>query len=80
MFYGSRHKVLYIVRWFDNKPTTLVSTYVAIEPKSIATQWDKASKQYISIPRPNIVDIYNKHMGGVDLLDMLIALYRTPIK
>ncbi|CAF4312456.1 unnamed protein product, partial [Rotaria magnacalcarata] len=26
--------------------------------------------------RPNIVKAYNQHMGGVDLIDMLISLYR----
>lgn len=29
---------------------------------------------------PNIVKHYNAHMGGVDLADMLVALYRTEMK
>ncbi|MBN3313128.1 HORM1 protein, partial [Atractosteus spatula] len=34
----------------------------------------------ISVPCPQIVAEYNHHMGGMDLADMMIALYRTPAK
>lgn len=32
------------------------------------------------VPYPKIVEEYNTHMGGVDLADMFIALYRTNMK
>ncbi|KAL3217213.1 hypothetical protein MRX96_006114 [Rhipicephalus microplus] len=34
----------------------------------------------VSIPRPAIVGIYNECMGGVDLMDMLVALYRIHVR
>ena len=37
-------------------------------------------KEFIDIPRPLIVQEYNKHMGGVDLCDMLMALYRIKLQ
>ena len=36
----------------------------------------KKDKEFVHIDRPKIVEIYNAHMGGVDLCDMLLSLYR----
>ncbi|KAE8291360.1 hypothetical protein D5F01_LYC10959 [Larimichthys crocea] len=42
--------------------------------------YSKEEKKKISVPCPKIVTEYNTHMEGVDLADMIIALYRTPAK
>lgn len=34
----------------------------------------------VPVSYPNIVKEYNAHMGGVDLADMFVALYRTGLK
>lgn len=65
-----------IVRWFDNKAVNLISSFVGIEPVGNVKRWDRKSKTHIMVPRPAIVEAYNKFMGGVDLLDMLSALYK----
>lgn len=65
-----------IVRWFDNKAVNLLSSYVGIEPTGSVKRWDRKTKTHIMVPRPAIVEAYNKFMGGVDLLDMLSALYK----
>lgn len=69
-----------IVKWFDNKPVTLVSSYVDAYPIDKVKRFHKESKGRIDVPCPQIVRHYNRHMGGVDLADMLIALYRTNMK
>ncbi|XP_056229119.1 piggyBac transposable element-derived protein 3-like [Seriola aureovittata] len=71
---------LWAVKWFDNCPVTLLSTFVGANPTTEVQRWDKKKKEMIRVPRPNIVSVYNKSMGGVDLLDSLIALYRTKIR
>uniref|UniRef100_A0A671TTC3 PiggyBac transposable element-derived protein domain-containing protein n=1 Tax=Sparus aurata TaxID=8175 RepID=A0A671TTC3_SPAAU len=71
---------LFAVKWFDNRPVTLLSTFVAAKPTTQVLRWDKKKKEVVHVSRPNVVAVYNKSMGGVDLLDSLIALYRTKIR
>ncbi|XP_036963569.1 piggyBac transposable element-derived protein 3-like [Acanthopagrus latus] len=69
-----------IVRWCDNKAVNLVSSFVGITPQSEVKRWDRKTKNYLMVPRPGIVETYNRFMGGVDLLDMLSALYKYSLK
>ena len=45
-----------------------------MDPKNTVQRWDKATTSKNPIPCPQIVIVYNKSMGGVDLADM-ISLY-----
>ncbi|XP_076036256.1 uncharacterized protein LOC143022126 isoform X1 [Oratosquilla oratoria] len=69
-----------VLKWFDTKCVTFVSTYAAGEPYGIVERWNKKDKQYDEVPCPNVVLEYNKFMGGVDLLDGLVAYYRIKLK
>lgn len=70
--------VQHSVKWFDNRPVILLSTFAAATPTSNVEWWDKR-KEVITVTRPNIIQLYNESTGGVDLMDSLIALYRTKI-
>jgi len=52
--------------WRDNKVVTLLSTFVEIDPMSKVKRFSKTDNKSIEIDCPNIVNVYNKHMGGVD--------------
>ena len=67
-------------RWFDNKSVQLVSTYSSPATFGTVKRWNQSSKRHIMVPRPEIVKGYNSAMGGVDLTEMLIALYRSSVK
>lgn len=65
------------VRWFDSKSVQLLSTCVADEPMGTCERWSSKDKKIVQVPRPAIVALYNRHMGGVDLSDMLMELYKV---
>lgn len=66
-----------ITRWYDNGPVHVASTFAGIEPVGEAKRWSRKEGRYVIIPRPYAISIYNTHMGGVDLTDSLIGLYRN---
>ena len=64
-----------ILKWFDNSVVQLTSNYGRIEPMDQIERWDKTAGEKKNADYPQIVKAYNKSMRGVDLADMLIALY-----
>ena len=69
-----------VVSWYDNKIVSLPSNFVGSEPVTEVKWFSKAMKETIKIKCPNLVQEYNRHMGGVDLLDSLLGYYRNKIK
>ena len=69
-----------IVKWYDNKVVFLASSYLGVDPVEKFRRWSKQGKKYVEVDIPHIVNAYNKSMGGVDLSDMLMALYRIAIR
>lgn len=65
-----------VVRWFDNKSVQMLSTLANDQPLTSCKRWNAQEKQLIEIQRPAMISEYNKHMGGVDLFDMLMELYK----
>lgn len=73
-------KKLVVVKWQDNRAVTLTSSFVDSLPLSKLKRYSKDEKRKVDVTCPHIVSNYNMHMGGVDLSDMLVALYRTTFK
>jgi hypothetical protein len=69
-----------LLKWFDNKAVSLGSTFVTSGETDKVTRWNKKNKNYEEVERPEVVQLYNKSMGGVDKMDQLISLYRTFIR
>ncbi|CAF2612114.1 unnamed protein product [Rotaria sp. Silwood2] len=46
------------------------------QPTDLVERWSSKEKNHIQFARPNIVKVYNQHMDGLDLIAMLISLYR----
>lgn len=71
---------LAVVKWHDNKCVTLISSCTDAHPVDKIKRYCKVQKKKVDVDCPSIVKEYNKSMGGVDLADMLISLYRIPLK
>ena len=69
-----------VTKWNDNNIVRVVSSFAGMEPKDIVKRYSKTHKSYLDIERPYSILLYNKHMGGVDLMDFLVALYSHNIK
>ena len=55
----------------------MVSNFIGSDVATQARRWSKKERRFINIERPAMVVEYNSHMGGVDLCDMLLAMYRV---
>uniref|UniRef100_A0A671W251 PiggyBac transposable element-derived protein domain-containing protein n=1 Tax=Sparus aurata TaxID=8175 RepID=A0A671W251_SPAAU len=71
---------LLAVKWFDNKCVNLLSSACGITPLSSVKRWSKEAKAKVAVTCPSLIPAYNKHMGGIDLSDMLVHMYKTPAK
>ena len=66
-------------RWaYTTKCVTLISNFVGAEPVSDVRRYNK-KQEHIQLPRPAIADVYNRNMGGIDLLDTS-TLYKAHLK
>ncbi|XP_025191763.1 piggyBac transposable element-derived protein 3-like [Melanaphis sacchari] len=71
-----QNNIISAVVWKDNRLVTLLSTFVGEQPKTEVLRFSKSQKKSLNIPCPSAVTVYNKHMGGVDLLDANIGRYK----
>nr|XP_047132645.1 piggyBac transposable element-derived protein 3-like [Hydra vulgaris] len=68
------------IKWFDNRGVALLTSYEAVNPINIVNRWDRKTKRIVQVKRPSVVTTYNTYMGGVDLLDGMLSLYRIHIR
>ncbi|KAJ8939889.1 hypothetical protein NQ318_023229 [Aromia moschata] len=65
-----------VIQWYDLKPVLLASTNLQEHPVGECKRWSKQDKKFIQVRRPDMVTKYNESMGGIDLVDRMIAYYR----
>lgn len=77
---ATNEKNITVTKWNDNNFVYTASTYAGAEPMSEASRWDKKRKERVCVSRPYAIELYNKHMGGMDLTDFLVSCYRHNLK
>ncbi|KAE9521871.1 hypothetical protein AGLY_017753 [Aphis glycines] len=68
------------VIWKDTKIVSLLSTFTAIDPVVKVSRFDRKQKKRIEVDCPNIIQVYNRHMGGIDLLDGLLGRHKIKMR
>ncbi|CAF1462719.1 unnamed protein product, partial [Didymodactylos carnosus] len=76
----SNDKNMILVAWQDNRRVLMGSNFVGVEPVIQLSRWNKQKHKKTNVDAPQIVNIYNQHMGGVDTVDMLCALHPIPFR
>ena len=71
---------LHCVKWLDNSAVTLVSNCTGPFPLDSVERFSKAKKKKISVPRPQMIKLYNNAMGRANLIDAAVATYRIKFK
>lgn len=69
-----------VVTWVDNKIVTLASTFTGENPIGRCSCYDRKLKQRTEVRCPQAVEDYIKFMGGVNLLDMMMATHKISMK
>ena len=67
-------------QWQDNKTVSILSTFAGKLSTSRLERFDKKSKTMKQVVSSHAVTIYNKPMGGVDLLDICLGRQNIQVK
>lgn len=70
---------VYIAKWNDNAVVNVASNCYTHEPVLSVSRRVKGSSQ-VTVSQPHLVRRYNEGMGGVDLMDRLLAGYRPTVR
>ena len=74
---SKEHQIIYST-WIDRKALTIASNHFGCEPLQQVTVGRGTAKKVVS--KPQSVVKYNENMGGVDLMDFYLAVYRARIR
>ena len=67
-----------LIKCKDNKEVTVVSNFDSTIMKS-ARCYDR-KKKMIKVPQPACIQLYNAHMGYVDVMDQAVSTYRIRLQ
>ncbi|KAJ3641828.1 hypothetical protein Zmor_028301 [Zophobas morio] len=76
----SQDKNVVLCKWVDNKSVVMALNFIGVGSTDEVKRRNKNEKKYITVPRPEVVKLYNHSMGGVDKMDYLLTLYRIFVK
>lgn len=75
-----RENGIFIIKWMDNNLVILASTSYGVFPTSLVRRFSRKEKKVLQVPQPHLIAMYNKHMGGTDVMDENVSRYRISIR
>lgn len=66
-----------LVAWRDSKAVYLASNKYTGDINHNCKRFDRVKRASVQVPIPDMIRAYNEFMGGVDLLDAMVAVYRV---
>lgn len=77
--FDTNNEVL-LVRWKDNSVCTIGTNFDTVEPVGKVKRWCSQSRQKVDVNIPHLFQTYNTCMGGVDVMDASISMYRVTVR
>lgn len=68
------------VKWMDTKSVHMLTNFISPVPTGTVKKKQAGNAQKISVTCPEVIICYNKHMGGVDLMDQRKSYYEIDRK
>jgi hypothetical protein len=65
-----------LVGWKDNRGVYMASNKCSPDADNHCRRFCRAERKSVQVPIPALVEAYNHGMGGVDLIDNMVACYR----
>ena len=79
-YLSCRTKSVLLVRWNDNRPVTVATNCVPIQPVSKVKRYSSVLRRAVHVEMPGPLLAYNQNMGGVDLFDQSFNNYKVRIR
>ena len=68
------------VRWKNNKVVNVLSTFAGKEPQKKVKRYRQKERKKVDVLQPNVVNIYNRFVGGVNRTDQNILTYMINLR
>ena len=75
-----KNEKIFVVKWKDNRLVSVASYEHGLRPLKKVDRYSATEKKEIAVSMPNVLCMYNRHMGGVDRVDENISLYCIVIR
>ena len=73
--YKKSKEDILLVKWFDNREVFVGTNHYSVRPLEIVRRYNRSAKKYENVHCPQVVQVYNKGMKGVDRADQFLAYY-----